>query len=263
MTNGDQFRELIEAYALGAVDPQERASLEAHLAEGCADCAKALDEARWLVSQLAYLAPDAKPSDMLRGRLLQTVRAEARAAKSAKPAATISFWMWGAVAALLLFTLYTSWETIQVRKTIDATNEQIRIEIAKRHELEENFALAQRQAAILTDPHSVKIPMPTDSKGMPKLEAMWHAKLGLVVAGQNLPIPSGNRTLQLWLIPKTPGAKPIPSMTLRPDAGGKFMLLVANPPDSMEVTKALAITEEPAGGSPQPTTKPIWVGAIS
>jgi len=263
MANGDQFRELIEAYALGALDPQERASLEAHLAAGCADCAKALDEARWLVSQLAFLAPDAKPSDMLRGRLLQTVRAEAHATKSAKTAAAIPFWMWGAVAALLLFTVYTSWETIQVRKAIDATNEQAKQEIAKRHELGEELAIAQREAIILTDPRSVKIAMPASSKDMPKLDAMWHAKMGIVVTGQKVPMPAGNRTLQLWLIPKTPGAKPMPSMMVRPDADGKFMLLVANPPDNMESTKALAITEEPAGGSQAPTTRPIWVGATS
>lgn len=255
MTNGDQFRELIEAYALGALDAEERASLEAHLAEGCADCAKALDEARWLVSQLAYLAPDAQPSDMLRGRLLQTVRAEARSAKSTKASSAIPLWMWGAVAALLVFTIYTSWETIQVERKIERVNAQAQAEIAKRHELE-------REEAILADPHSVKIPMSTDSKDMPKLEAMWHAKLGIVVSGQNVPMPSANRTLQLWLIPKSKDGKPIPSMTLRPDAGGKFVLLVANPPDAMDATKALAITEEPAGGSPQPTTKPIWVGAI-
>jgi anti-sigma-K factor RskA len=263
MANGDQFRELIEAYALGALDPQERGSVEAHLAAGCADCAKAVDEARWLVSQLAFLAPDAKPSDMLRGRLLQTVRAEAHAAKSAKPAAAVPFWMWGAIAALLLFTIYTSWETIQVRKTIDATNEQAKQEVAKRHELAEELAIARREAIILTDPRSVKISMAAGSNDMPKLEAMWHAKMGIVVTGQKVPMPAGNRTLQLWLIPKTRGGKPIPSMMLRPDAGGKFMLLIANPPDNMESTKALAITEEPAGGSSQPTTKPIWVGAVS
>src|SRR5215470_17197924 len=255
MTNGDQYRELIEAYALGALDPEERAALETHLAKGCGGCAKALDEARWLVSQLAYLAPKAQPSDMLRARLLQTVRSEARVTKSIRTSSAIPFWMWGAVAALLLFAVYASWETIQVRKKIDATNEQIKTEIAKRHELEENFGLAQRQAAILTDPDSVKIPMVTDSKVMPKLEAMWHTKLGLVVTGQNVPMPSGNRTLQLWLIPKAPGAKPMPSMTLRPGTDGKFMLLVAAPPESMDATKALAITEEPGGGSPQPTTK--------
>ena len=263
MSNGDQFRELIEAYALGALDPQERASLEAHLASGCSDCTKALDEARWLVSQLGYLAPEAKPSDMLRGRLLQTVRAEARVAKSAKSSSAIPFLMWGAVAALLLFTLYMSWETIRVKKSIDAANEQAKIEIAKQHELQEKFAIAQREAIILTDPRSVKIPLSAYQKDTPKMEAMWHAKLGIVVSGLNVPTPSGTRTLQLWLIPKAKDGKPIPSLTLRPDAEGKFVLLVANPPDAMDATKALAITEEPAGGSQAPTTKPIWVGAIS
>ena len=180
-----------------------------------------------------------------------------------KPSGSFPFWFWGSVAALLLFALYTSWETIQVKKTIEATNEQAKQEIAKRHELEEKFAIAQREAIILTDPHSVKIPMAAGSKDMPILEAMWHAKMGIVVMGQSVPMPAGNRTLQLWLIPKTPGAKPMPSMMVRPDADGKFMLLVASPPDAMESTKALAITEEPAGGSQAPTTEPIWVGAIS
>ena len=263
MVNADQFRELIEAYALGALDPQERASLEAHLAEGCAECSKALDEARWLVSQLAYLAPDAKPSDMLRGRLLQTVRTEARGAKSAKASSAIPLWMWGAVAALLLFSVYQVWETSRIRVTIDATSKKAEEEIAKRHDLEEKFAIAQREAVILTDPHSMKIPMSTGDKHMGEVKAMWHEKLGIVVAGQNVPMPSGNRTLQLWLIPKAPGGKPMPSMMVRPDADGKFMLLVASPPHAMDATKALAITEEPSGGSPQPTTKPIWVGSIS
>jgi anti-sigma-K factor RskA len=81
--------------------------------------------------------------------------------------------------------------------------------------------------------------------------------------GQNVPAPSGNRILQLWLIPKTPGGKPIPSLTLRPGAAGKFDLLVRNPPELMEQTKALAITEEPEGGSQAPTTPVRWVGAIS
>jgi anti-sigma-K factor RskA len=263
MANGDQFRELIEAYALGALDPQDRASLEAHLASGCTECEKALAESRWLVSQLAYLAPDANPSDLLRGRLFQTVRAEARAAKAAKPASTIPFWMWGAVAALLLFTVYTSWRSVQLKSEIAQTNQQAQAEIAKREELQKQFEVAQREATILTDPHSVKISLGTDNNAMPKMEAVWHAKLGIVVSGLNVPAPTGNRTLQLWLIPKSKDGKPIPSLALRPDADGKFVLLVANPPDAMDATKALAITEEPAGGSQAPTTKPIWVGAIS
>jgi anti-sigma-K factor RskA len=62
--------------------------------------------------------------------------------------------------------------------------------------------------------------------------------------------------LQLWLIPKAAGGNPIPSLVVRPDADGKFDLLAANPPELMTATKALAITEEPEGGGPQPTTAP-------
>jgi len=171
--------------------------------------------------------------------------------------------MWGAVAALLIFTLYTSWETVQLSKTIQEANAQAKAEIAKHQELQEKFGIARRAAIILTVPRSVKIPLGTENKELPKMKAVWHAKLGIVVSGLNLPVPPGTRTLQLWLIPKAPGRKPIPSLTLRPDAEGKFVLLVANPPDAMEATKALAITEEPAGGSPSPTTKPVWLGTIS
>ena len=193
---------------------------------------------------------------------LQTAHTETPTSPPSKSPTSVPLWMWGAVAALLIFTLYTSWETVQLNKTIQETNAQAEAEIAKHQELQEKFALARRESIILTDPCSVKIPLDTENKGLPKMKAAWHAKLGIVVSGLNVPAPAGTRTLQLWLIPKTPGRKPIPSLILRPDANGKFVLLVANPPDAMEATKALAITEEPAGGSQAPTTKPIWVGAI-
>jgi hypothetical protein len=171
--------------------------------------------------------------------------------------------MWGAVAAILLFTIYTSWETIQLKKQIAETSAQANAEIAKRKELEDKFTIAQREAIILTDPNSAKIPLAAGSKDVPKLEAVWHAKLGIVVTAPKLPAPSANHTFQLWLIPRAKETKPIPSLTFSPYADGKFVVLVANPPNGMNATKALIITEEPAGGSPQPTTKPIWFGPIS
>jgi len=263
VSNTDQFRELIEAYALGALDPEDRAAVAAHLATGCAECTKALGESQWLVSQLAYLAPEAAPSDMLRGRLLKTVREEAAAAKTQTPQSALPLWMWGAVAAVLLFAFYNAYEvrvtTNKVQEMRAALEQQIQIQQQSAREL----ALARREALILTDPKSVRIAMPPGSKELPVLQATWHQELGIVVSGQKLTVPSGNRTLQLWLIPKAPGAKPLPSLTLRPDATGKFDLLVAAPPDAMTATKALAITEEPEGGSPQPTTTPIWVGAVA
>ena len=55
----------------------------------------------------------------------------------------------------------------------------------------------------------------------------------------------------------------MPAMTFWPDADGKFSAMVENPPDVMSDTQALAITEEPVGGSPQPTSTPMWVGGVS
>jgi anti-sigma-K factor RskA len=262
--NCELFRELYEAYALGALDAAERAPLEAHLVAGCADCARAVEEARWLVSQLASLAPEAAPapSDMLKGRLMKIVRAEAAAATTAKESpATKSatpLWLWAGVAALLLFSAYSSWNSMQLRKEIRETQERAATLLQQRHNLEAQLDLAKREATILTDPASVKIHDPKN----PQLEAMWHSQMGIVVTGQKIPMPSGKRVLQLWLIPKAPGRKPMPSMTMRPEADGKLVLLVANPPEVLAETKALAITEEPEGGSPQPTSTPAWVGGV-
>lgn len=264
MKNCDQFREMHEAYALGALDPAERAALEAHLASGCQDCAKAIEEARWLVSQLAYLAPEAAPSDMLKGRLMQTVRAETQATKPSSPSrSAIPFWVWAGVAALFLFSVYSTWNSQRLERKIQAANQRAAIILQERRELDAQLQLAKRAAMIVTDPASVKIAMPSADPQTPAVEAKWHSQLGIVLTGQKIPAPSGKRVLQLWLIPRAPGGKPIPSLTLRPDADGKFVLLVANPPEVMAATKALAITEEPESGSAQPTTTPRWVGGVS
>ena len=260
MKNCDPFREMYEAYALGALDAAERAPFEAHLATGCPDCAKAVAESRWLVSQFACLAPEAAPSDMLKGRIMQTVRAEAAAAKRSGPAkSAVPVWLWAGVAALILLSAYSSWNSIRLRREIRETNERAATLLQQRRDLEVQLEFAKREATILTDPASVKIRDPKNAQ----LEAMWHSQMGIVVMGQKIPMPSGNRVLQLWLIPKEPGRKPMPSMTMRPEADGKLVLLVANPPEVMAEIKALAITEEPEGGSTQPTTTPTWVGGLS
>jgi hypothetical protein len=261
----DQFRELIEAYAMGSLDAADRALVEAHLATGCAECVKALEEARWLVSQLAYLAPNAEPSDMLKGRLLQTVRSEA-ARHSAVRGASIPWWLWAGVAALLVFSVYSAWNEQQLRRAVANLQQQAEAQQAERQKLEQELLTAKLQAheaMIWSDPKSKKIMLPAKDPTMPQLEAMWHPEMGLVVRGWKVPNPGDKRVLQLWLIPKKPGGKPMPAMTFWPDANGEFSAMVENPPDTMSDTQALAITEEPIGGSSQPTSAPMWVGGVS
>jgi anti-sigma-K factor RskA len=275
---------MYEACALGALDLPERAALEAHLATGCAECAKSIAEARWLVSQLAYLAPEASTSDILKARLMQTVRSEAKS-KSSSPVSIASrtapsripYWLSAGIAALLLLTLYFAWDAHRLKEELRASNELNQrneqmvastkdASAATQQELaamEEQMAKMRRETAILTDPASVKIMLAAQKIQAPQMVAMWHAKYGIVLTGQKVPMPSGNRVLQLWLIPKAPGGKPMPAMTVRPDANGSFVILVSNPPVASSDTKALAITEEPAGGSAAPTTAAKWVGAMT
>ena len=267
MSNCDQFRDLVASYALGALEQEESAALEAHLATGCQDCARAVDEARWLVSQLAYSAPEAEPSDALKRRLLETVRAEA--ADRPLPDArrrVVPAWMWAAVAALFLFSVYSAWDARRLERQIRAANERAAALLAERQKTEEQLAAAKREAMmamIMMDPASHKISLWGKDAHPETLEAMWHGKLGLCVSGDKVPMPSANHVLQVWFIPKAPGGKPMPSMMARPDTDGKLVLLISNPPEPMGDTKSIAITEEPAGGSPWPTSPIMWSGNVS
>ncbi len=269
MNSQDQFREQIEAYAIGSLDVADRALMEAHLASGCADCAKALEEARWLVSQLAYLAPEAAPSNMLKGRLLQTVRAEAPDGperQSPVRTASVPWWLWAGVAALLLFSVYSAWNEQRLRSAIANLQQQAEAQRVQRQKLEQALVAAKLQAheaMIWSDPKSVKIMLPAKDPKMPQLEAMWHPEMGICVRGWKVPTLGDKRVLQLWLIPKKAGSKPMPLVTFWPDASGTFSAMVENPPDAMSETQALAVTEEPIGGSDQPTSTPMWVGGLS
>jgi hypothetical protein len=182
--------------------------------------------------------------------------------RPSSPKPLIPFWLWAAVAAALLFASYNAYEARSVRKSIRQTQLALDEQVELQKRSAQDLALARREAIILTDPRSVKIAMPAAQKALPALQATWHGAFGILISGENLPTTRENRAFQLWLIPKTAGAKPIPSLTLRADADGKFHMLVQDPPDSRGNTKALAVTEEPAGGSPQPTTALMWLGAV-
>ncbi len=191
----------------------------------------------------------------------------------------IPIWIWAGAAALVLVTLYSTWNAQRMQREIQAANERAALILQQRRELQAQLDAERITAAILVDPASVKIALASpdsqtpqlevkialaspDSQ-TPQLEAKWHSQLGIVLTGQKIAAPSGNRVLQLWLIPKASAGKPVSSLTVRPDADGKFVLLVSNPPGIMSQTKALAITEEPEGGSAQPTTPIRWVGGVS
>ncbi len=94
--------------------------------------------------------------------------------------------------------------------------------------------------------------------GAPEAPHGWvfsNRRGGLVFVGSQLPSLANDRTLELWLVPKN-GA-PRPAGLFRPsDTAGDTIhtsSLAVNPSE----IKAVAVSEEPAGGSTEPTTKPF------
>jgi hypothetical protein len=77
------------------------------------------------------------------------------------------------------------------------------------------------------------------------------------LVAHHIPMPKPGRTYQLWLV--TPTAK-ISAGTFTPTQSGEVMMRAtyALPADSLA---AVAVTDEPGGGSPQPTTAPLMVAA--
>ncbi len=68
-----RWLELAAAYALGALDPEERVRFEAHLAE-CATCRAEVQALREVGGLLVYSAPAAAPPHGLRDRILSAGR---------------------------------------------------------------------------------------------------------------------------------------------------------------------------------------------
>jgi len=175
----------------------------------------------------------------------------------------LPFWLWTGVAVLGVFSLYMGWQAQRLRHDLAQFQTQSAAVLQERERLAKELADARQSAAILNDPASLQISLwPQQQKDAPALRAYWHRRLGLVVAGAHVPALAPGHTLQVWLLPQAPGQRPISAGLLRPQLDGKLVLLLATAPGSLAGTRALAVTEEPAGGSPQPTSPPRWAGPL-
>ncbi len=73
-----ELEELLGAYVLDAVTPEERVAVETHISE-CPRCIQLLQEMRATVDFLPLAAPQVEPAPQLKGRILSAVQAVANA----------------------------------------------------------------------------------------------------------------------------------------------------------------------------------------
>jgi anti-sigma-K factor RskA len=246
MTGCELFKEHYESFVLGMLEGEERAGIQDHLDEGCAVCLAQVRQATELVACVAWLAPVRQPPAALRRKLLQTVQAQ-QPKRAWLPLST-----WAAIAAMLILGALAVVEFRERHRAI-AQLDALDRELTARNE---NYL---RALTIVGTAGTRTISLTPTAPAAPKVNAYWNEIAGLLLTGRGMPAPTTGRTYQLWVVPKK--GIPISAGIFDPDAQGRA-LLISQPQATQANAAALAITQEPAGGVPQPTSKPIWVGPI-
>ncbi|MGH3493765.1 MAG: anti-sigma factor [Sciscionella sp.] len=224
---------LAGAYALDALDEQERAAFEAHLAT-CADCAAEVRSLRAAAAELSRTSTTTAPEE-LRGNVLAAIENIRPLPPSVGN--VVSFrahaarrWLWQAVAAacVLLAATAGAWGYQQ------------------HHDANRSHA---RTAAITSVLDS------RDAASVAGAVATGHARIiyskaehRLVLIGQDIPEPARDRTYQLWMIDAAGHASSGGVFT--PNSSGHVLVLASG---NLADVARMGISIEPAGGSRQPT----------
>lgn len=130
---------------------------------------------------------------------------------------------------------------------------------------ERDQALAEKEAVLRTllggGDALLVVNMGVPNATGPGMQFFWNVKDGRgVLHAFRLPQTAQGRAYQLWLIRD---GQPVPSRVFTPDGDGSTTLFDIELPQSTTGVTAVAVTEEPAGGSKLPTTQPFLVGTVS
>lgn len=250
------------AYALDAVTPDERAAIDAHL-ESCAGCREELRAMTEVTAAMSATVP-ARPMDPLRSaavkqRLLERARADsgARPIRSAaipsRPAA-LPWWIAAAASVAFIVAVYQ-------RSVVQGEREDVRAALAAESlqvaQLRDTLAERERMLLALAGA-DVKVVELVANNRRPYARMFWaQATNTWTMFAHQLPTPAAGRTYQLWLI--TRDGQRISAGTFAPDPSGNAVVSAQYPlaPDALGT---IAVTEEPAGGVPQPTGEIVIAG---
>jgi anti-sigma-K factor RskA len=231
--------ELLELYALGVLEADDREEVEAHLRDNCIRCRAGLRRARAMNSAVLGSLPLEEPSAGLRTRVVNSIRPR----RARAPVAWI-----GLAAGLAAATIWLGLDNQQRSNELSVA----RIESRNLQRRSEELG---RSLAFLRDPETRPAVSKPDAN-KPRGTYFVNPRSGVMLIASNLPVPTAGRVYEMWIIPK--GQAPRPAGVFRPEANGSAVHLESGPVDLSSV-QAFAITEEPEAGSAAPTTTPFLV----
>jgi anti-sigma-K factor RskA len=259
-------QELIQSaasYALDALDGDERAHFEAHLAD-CAECRGEVAAYREVAGALAYGAPATviPRSDALRERILRDAR-QVRPIATAPPAsrdiatrprARSPYGSWILTAVSLAAAVVVAF----VYRGERSRSQALATELAA---VRATLAREDSTLAAFLGPEVHVVSLAAGQGQKPAVRVFWnHTRNTFIVTALEMPPAPAGKTYQLWAIRK--GKPPLSMGTFDADPSGRTTTTIAVTPEIRDsgFSDDCALTVEPVGGSPQPTETPRLVG---
>ncbi|MEO8097953.1 MAG: anti-sigma factor [Acidobacteriota bacterium] len=243
--NCDDLRDSFELYALGLLEEgEEKTEIRAHLERGCQTCSAQMKDALAVQALFLSQVPEVVPPARLKRRVLGAVGIQPMG------------WTWLAAAAAAAMLVMALWFNVLARSRENDLNRA-------RTALAQTSAERDRLQAVfqfLEDPETRQVNFGTPQSQPPRGNVYLHPRLGVLLIASNLPALNPTQTYEMWVIPKN-GA-PRPAGLFQAGADGTAVHTLPQGVNLADVA-AIAVTVEPAAGSPAPTTTPLFAASIA
>jgi anti-sigma-K factor RskA len=277
--NTDELRDLLLLYAVDQVDEQERREIEEWIASGDPAAAAALAEARATVGQLPTILEPVEPSAQMWSRLESQLDEASEPAKASIPMPTQQrpIWPWLAMAAMVAVASSVGTylvvksgadrdrqELAQLREQFAGQERRLGEQSREIEVLNQQVGQANRAMMLVSAPRLQSVAVGGTDK-MPDAAGrlLWDAD-GRVLSftASRLASLKPDQTYELWFV-TDPGG-PVSLGTFRLDESGRGQVFV-NAPAQLASIKAVAVSLEPATGSPGPgpTGPVVMLGTLN
>jgi anti-sigma-K factor RskA len=237
----EELCDLLPAYALDALEPDEARALEAHLEE-CEACREELTRLQDVAAELAVGVTPVEPPSWLRGQVLSAVRPRVRAVPP-------RWWAVGLAAAAALILVLGGGLLAEYQRARALTT-QIAV-------LSARLAAQERVLAVLSSPTGRTATLSGSVQA--NVHFMYDRATGqgaLVVT--DLGDPGARAVYQLWLIA---GQEPQSMGVFRP-AAGQATVIPVNADFRRYQAVAISVEQAPQGSPAGPTRAPILLATI-
>jgi anti-sigma-K factor RskA len=273
----EEFEDAVASYAIDALDPAEARSFEAHLST-CARCQAELAELRRVVAGIGMTVEPMTPPAPLKARTLSGAIGPGRVETPTRvllddlrplprvpvPAARPSSMPWLLAAASIVIAVMSGMYAWSLRARVASLEQMVAVTSAQADRLRDELISVRRSSDALIrtvqvisapDVQQVLLKGQAGAAGATG-RAYWSASRGLVFNADQLPALTPGRVYQLWVISGKEAPMGVGVFIVSNGSGS----LTTQLPAGVKTINAVAVTNEPAGGSATPTLPILLVG---